>query len=151
MEWTGGCPVEGKYTSEARQERYISGLAVWKQSASDESYGQGSGICCIPSSKSSNSLDTWCEEPTHWKRPWCWEKLKAVGEGDYRGRDGWMASLTQKTWVWGSSRRWWRTGKTGVLQSMGLKRVRHDWVTEQQPHGYCFWHHSLHLFVLYIP
>ena len=47
----------------------------------------------------SNTLATWCEELTHWKRPWCWERLK-VGEGDDRGWDGWMASLTQWTWVW---------------------------------------------------
>ena len=53
-------------------------------------------------------------------------------KGDYRGWDGRMASLTQWTWVWASSGRWWRTGKLGVLQSMGLKRVRHNWVTEQQ-------------------
>ena len=45
---------------------------------------------------------TWCDELTHWKRPWCWERLKAGGEGDDRGRDGWMASLTQWTWVWAS-------------------------------------------------
>ena len=44
------------------------------------------------SSWSSNILATWCEELTHWKRPWCWERLKAGGEGDGRGRDGWMAS-----------------------------------------------------------
>ena len=43
---------------------------------------------------------TWCEELTHWKRPWCWERLRAGGEGDDRGWDGWMASLTQWTWVW---------------------------------------------------
>ena len=48
------------------------------------------------------------------------------------GQDGWMASPTQWTWVWASSGRWWRTGKPGVLQSMGLQRVRHAWVTEQQ-------------------
>ena len=65
------------------------------------------------------------------KRPWCWERLKA-GKGDDRGWDGWMASLTQWTWVWTNSRRWWRTGKPVVLQSMGLQRVRHDWATEQQ-------------------
>ena len=52
----------------------------------------------------SNTLATWCEEQTHWKRPWCWERLKARGEVDDRGRDGWMASLTQWTWVWVSSR-----------------------------------------------
>ena len=45
-------------------------------------------------------------------------------------RTRWLASLTQWTWVWASSRRWWRTGKPGVLQSMGLQRIRHDWATE---------------------
>ena len=60
-------------------------------------------------------LATWCEEPTHWKRPWCWEKLKAGGEGDDRGWDGWMASPIWWTWIWVSSRSWWWTGKPGVL------------------------------------
>ena len=41
----------------------------------------------------------------HWKKPWCWEKLKVGGKGDGRGWDGWMASLTQRTWVWANSRR----------------------------------------------
>ena len=63
-----------------------------------------------------------------WKY-WCWEILKAGGEGDDRGWDGWMASPTQWAWVWASSGRWWRTGKPGVLQSMGSQRVRHDWAT----------------------
>ena len=40
----------------------------------------------------------WCQEPTHWKRPWCWKRLKAEGEGDNRERDGWISSLTQWTW-----------------------------------------------------
>ena len=53
----------------------------------------------------SNTLATWCEELTHWKRPWCWERLKAGGEGDDRGWDGWMASLTQWTWVLANSGR----------------------------------------------
>ena len=44
-----------------------------------------------------------CEELTHWKRPWCWERLKAGGEGDDRRWDGWMASPTQWTWVWVNS------------------------------------------------
>ena len=78
----------------------------------------------------SNTLATWCEELTHLKRPWCWERLKAGGEGDDRGWDGWMASPTQWTWVWVSSGNCWWTGKLGVLQSMGLQRVGHDWVTE---------------------
>ena len=60
----------------------------------------------------------WCEEPTHWKRPWCWERLKAGEEGNNRGWDGWMASLTQWTWVWANSGRWGRTGNPGVLQFM---------------------------------
>ena len=79
-----------------------------------------------------NTLATWSEEPTHCKRPWCWERLKARGEGDDRGRDDWMASSTQWTWVWANSRRWWRTGKPGVLQSMGSQRVGHNLATEQQ-------------------
>ena len=78
----------------------------------------------------SNTLTTWCEELTHWKRPWFWERLKAGGEGDDRGWDGWMASPTWWTWIWAASRSWWWTGKPGVLQSMGSQRIRHDWVTE---------------------
>ena len=75
-------------------------------------------------------LATWCEELTHLKRPWCWKWLKAGGEGDDRGWDGLMASLTQWTWVWVSSGGWWWTGKPDVLQSMGSQRVGHDWMTE---------------------
>ena len=70
------------------------------------------------------------EEPTHWKRPWFWERLKVGGEGDDRGRYGWMASPTRWTRVWASSRSWWWTGKPGMLQSKGSQRVRHDWATE---------------------
>ena len=76
----------------------------------------------------SNTLATWCEEL---KRPWCWERLKAGGKGDDRKRDGWMATLTQWTWVWASPSRWWRTGKPGVLKSMGLQTDGRDWATEQ--------------------
>ena len=79
---------------------------------------------------SNTSLATWCEELIHLKRPRCWERLKAEGEGDNRGLDGWMASLTQWTWVWASSGSWWWTGKPGMLQSMGSQRVRHDWANE---------------------
>ena len=70
------------------------------------------------------------EELTHWKRPWCWERLKVGGEGDDRGWDGWMATPTWWTWVWVSSGSWWWTGKCGVLQSMGSQRFGHDWATE---------------------
>ena len=67
---------------------------------------------------------------THWKRPWCWEGLGAGGEGDDRGWDGWMASLSRWTWVWVNSRSWWWTGRPGVLQFMGSQRVGHNWETE---------------------
>ena len=80
----------------------------------------------------SNTLATWCEELTHLKRPWCWERLKVEGEGDNRGWDGWMASLTQWTWVWVGSGNWWWTERPGVLQFMGSQRVRHNWVTGQR-------------------
>ena len=79
---------------------------------------------------SSKTLATWCKELTHLKRPWCWARLKEGGEGDDRGWDGWMASRTQRTWVWVDSGSWWWTGKPGMLQSMGSQRVGHDWVTE---------------------
>ena len=70
------------------------------------------------------------EELTHWKRHWCWERLKAGGEGDDRGWGGWMASPTQWTWVWASSGSWWWRWKPGMLQSMGSQRVEQNWVTE---------------------
>ena len=59
------------------------------------------------------------QELTHWKRPWCWEGLGSGGEGDDRGWDGWMTSLTQWTWVWVNSRSWWWTGRRihGVKRS----------------------------------
>ena len=69
----------------------------------------------------SNTLATWCEELTHLKRPLCWERLKAGGEGDNRGWDGQIESLTKWTWVWVSSGSWWWTGRPGMLRSMGLQ------------------------------
>ena len=60
--------------------------------------------------------------------PWCWERLRAGGEGDDRGWDSWMASPTQWTWVWVNSRSWWWTGRPGMLQTIGLQRVGHNWV-----------------------
>ena len=79
----------------------------------------------------------WCKELTHWRRPWCWRRLKAKGEGAGRGWDGWIASSTQWTWMRANSRRQWRTGKPGVLQSMGLQRVGHDLATEYHHHHPC--------------
>ena len=77
----------------------------------------------------SNTLATWWEKLTHLKRPWCWERLRE-GEGDDRGWDGWMASLTLWTWVCVDSRSWWWTGKPGMLCFMGSQSVGHDWATE---------------------
>ena len=68
------------------------------------------------------------------KRPWCWERMKAGGEGDDRGWDGWMASRTMGV----SLSKLWELvmdrdvldGQQGVLQSLGSQRVSHDWATE---------------------
>ena len=78
----------------------------------------------------------------HQKRPWCGERLMA--EEDDRGWDGWMASPTQRTWIWASSRRQWRTEEPGELQSMGLQRIRHNLATEQQQQDetLCFSHQA---------
>ena len=77
-----------------------------------------------------NTLATRCEELTHLKRPWCWVRLNAGGEGDDRGWDGCMASSTQWTWVWVNSGGWWWTGNPDMLKSMGSQRFGHNWVTE---------------------
>ena len=79
----------------------------------------------------SNTLATSCKELTHWKIPWCWEGFGA-GEGDDRGWDGWMASLTQWTWVWVNSRSWWWTGRPGMLRFMGLQNRtwQSDWTDD---------------------
>ena len=73
---------------------------------------------------SSEALATWWEELTHSKRTWCWKRL--------RTEEGWIASLTQWTWVWAHSRRQWRTGKPGMLQSIGSQWIGNDWVTKQE-------------------
>ena len=76
----------------------------------------------------SNTLASWYEELTYWKRPWCWERLKAGGEGDDREWDRWMASPMGWTLVWVGSGSWWWTGKPGLLQSMGSQRV--GWLSD---------------------
>ena len=81
---------------------------------------------------SSNTSAIWCKEPAHWKRPWCWGKFRAGGEGGNWGWDSLLASPTQWTWIWPNSGRYWKTGKPGVLWSMGLQRVKKDLVTKQQ-------------------
>ena len=86
---------------------------------------------------------TWCEELIQWKRPWYWERLRAGGEGDDGGWDGWMASPTRQTWVWVDSGSWWWIGRPGVLRFMGLQRVGHNWVTELN------WHSFMYLLVIW--
>ena len=74
----------------------------------------------------------WPSDANSWligKVPGCWERLRTEGYQDIRGWDGWMASLMQWTWTWANFRKWWGTGKPGVLQSMGSQRAGHDWVT----------------------
>ena len=86
--------------------------------------------CIYVCTKNSSTLATSCKELIHWKRPWCLEGLGAGGEGDNRGWDGWMASLTRWAWVWVKSGSWWWTGRPGMLRFMGSQRVRHNWATE---------------------
>ena len=73
---------------------------------------------------SSNSLATWCEELTHWKRPWCWENWGQEEKGITEdGMAGWHH------WLNGHEFGWW-TGRPGMLWFMGLQRVGHNWVTK---------------------
>ena len=97
---------------------------------------------------SSSTLATLCEELTHWKRLWCWKGLEAEGEGDGRGWDGWMASLTRWTWVSVNSGSWWWTRRPGVLWFMGSQRIGHDWATEL---NWCYYtYYICVLFIIYI-
>ena len=80
---------------------------------------------------------------------WCWERLKVGGEGNDRGWDGWMPSLTRWTWVWVSSGSWWWTGKPGVRWSMGSQRVGHKWETELN--WYRFLNYSLNTSRSFLP
>ena len=69
----------------------------------------------------------------HLKRHWCWESLRAGGEGEDRGWDGWVASLTQWTWVWVDSGSWWRTGRPSVLRFMGSQRDTTERLNGNEP------------------
>ena len=88
---------------------------------------------------------------THWKITWYWERLKAKGEGHDRGCDGYLASPTQQTWVWANSGRWWRTGKPGVLQSMGSQTVGQDLATDQQQHDEINWSNRIFFNLMVYP
>ena len=91
-------------------------------------------------SGNSNTLATSCKELTHWKRLWCLEGLGTGGEGDDRGWDGWMVSLTRWMWVWVNPGSWWWTGRLCVLRFMGSQRVGQDWVTEL---NWTMWEHGI--------
>ena len=112
LEKTLESPLDSKEIQPVHPKGNQSWIFIWRTDAEAEN---------------SNTLATWCEELTHWKRPWCWERLKAGGEGDDREWDGWMASLTQWTWVWVDSGSWWWTGRPGMLWFMGWQRVGHEW------------------------
>ena len=72
----------------------------------------------------------WCEEPSHRKRPWCWERLKVGGEGDDRGWNGWMVSLTWWTWVWASSEVGDGQGSLACCSPWGCKKSdTTEWLT----------------------
>ena len=81
------------------------------------------------------STDEWIKMMWHngtllrHKREQNWVTCSNV-DGDDKRWDAWMASPTQRTWVWVNSRSWWWTGRPGMLQSMGSQRVGHDWATE---------------------
>ena len=97
-----------------------------------------------------NTLATWCEELTHLKRPWCWERLREGREVEHRGWEGWMASPTQWTWVWVDSGSCWWTGRPGELQFMGSQRVGHNWATKLLPPIplFVFFHIFLYLLLI---
>ena len=81
-------------------------------------------------------------------KTWCWERLRAGGDGTDRRWNSWMASQIQRTWIWKNSRRWWRTGKHGVLQFVGSQTVGNDWATEQQLTNCCqFFYITIYLYL----
>ena len=82
--------------SHHKWKHYSEGfLLCWKSEVSNYSFWLGADV-------EAETPILWPPDAKNWhlKRPWCWERLRAGGEGDNRGWDGWMASLTQWTWVW---------------------------------------------------
>ena len=115
LEKTLQSPLDCKEIQPVHQRRSVLGVH-WK-------------VWCW--SWNSNTLAIRWEELTHLKIPWFWERLRAGGEGDDRGWDGWMASSTQWTWVWINSGSWWWTGRPGMLRLWGFKeRDTTGWLNE---------------------
>ena len=114
LEKTLESPLDSKEIQPVHPKGNQSWIFIWRTDAEAET----------------NTLATWYEKLTHWKRPWCWKWLRVGGEGDNRVWDDWMASPTQWMWVWVNSGSWWWTGRPSLLQSMGSQRVGPDWATE---------------------
>ena len=113
LEKTLESPLDFKEIKLVNPKGTQSWIFIERTDAEDET-----PILCPPDEKS------WL-----WKRPWFWERLRVGWEGDDRGWDGGMASLTQWTWVWASSESCWWTEKPDILQSMAFQRVRHaEWM-----------------------
>ena len=95
--------------------------------------GYQSWILIVRSDDEAKAPILWPPDVKDWltgKDPNAGKDLKVGGEGNDRGWDGWMASLTRWTWVWMDSGSWRWTGRPGVLWFMGLQRVKHNWATE---------------------
>ena len=117
---------------------YINCTSIFKK---EDCWGKPLYIQYICWSWSSNTLVTWCKQLTHWKRPWCWERLKAEGEEGDRGQDGWMTSPIQWAWNWAHSGRWWRTGRPGFKES-GLTWQLHTHTSLTHTHTHTHTHPS---------
>ena len=102
----------------------------WTARRSNQSILKAISPGCSFEGETSILWPPWCEELTHLKIPWCWERFRLGEEGDDRGWGGWMASLTWWIWVWVHSGSWLWTGRPGVLQSMGSQRFGHNRGTE---------------------
>ena len=111
------------------KEKWIGGKMTKK---SKGMLSQKSGGVCLWIKREGiqKALATWCEEPIHWKRLWCWQRLKAGEEGDDRGWDGWMASPTWWTWIWANSGDTEGRGSLVCCSPRGC-RGGHNWATEQ--------------------
>jgi len=125
-------------------EKTLESLLDYKEIQSVYSKGDQSSVFFGRNDAKAETPVLWPPHMKSWLigKDWCWEGLGAGGEGDDRGWDGWMASPTQWTWVWVNSRRWWGTGRPGVLRFMGSQRVGHDWATELNWTD-CFFHFFL--------
>ena len=109
-------------------ERTLESPLDWKEIQPVNPTGNQSWIFMGRTDAEAETPILWPPDVKNWL--WCWERLRAGGEGDDRGWDGWMASWTQWTWVWVISGSWWWTGRPCVLQSMWSQRVGHDWATD---------------------